>query len=272
MACALRQIHTPPSSEVSDLSMELAGFEEITLEDLRNSDAQLQSRRERKFLMTFRQCVNLVSGLTGSYMALDIEHSRVGRYETRYYDTESFMTYFHHHNGKGHRFKLRFRHYCSTDRTFLEVKERLNTGRTVKKRLETKGALELAAKGPATFLESAFPYDFREFHPVLTTGYNRVTLVSKDCRERITFDTGLSFCNTETFFSFPGVVVGEIKYDRSLFMSPALAGLKTLGIRKTRFSKYCIGVSLIYTGQKQNEFKPVRNRLETLSHAGVATC
>lgn len=272
MACAPWQTHTPPSSNSGDLSLELAVFEEITLEELRNSDAQLQSRRERKFLMTFEQCVYLISGLTGSYRALEIEHSRVGRYETRYYDTESFMTYLQHHNGKGHRFKLRFRHYCSTDKTYLEVKERQNTGRTVKKRLETKGTVELTTKGPSTFLESAFPYDFREFHPVLTTGYNRVTLVSKDCRERITFDTGLSFSNNETFFSFPGVVVGEIKYDRSLFMSPGLAGLKILGIRKTRFSKYCIGVSLLYTGQKQNEFKPVRNRLEALSNAGVATC
>lgn len=258
--------------DIGDLSPLLGAYEGITLGEIRDSDAQLQSRREKKFLMTFEQCVNLISGLNGSYRALDIEHSRIGRYDTMYYDTGSFMTYLQHHNGKANRFKLRFRYYCSTGKTFLEVKERLNTGRTVKTRLETEGTISLTDKGPAGFLESAFPYDFREFYPVLSTEYNRITLVSKDFGERVTFDLGLSFRNNTTLHSYPGVVVGEIKHDRPLFMSQALAGLKMMGIRKTRFSKYCIGVALLYPEQKHNAFKPVRIHLETLSHGGVTAC
>lgn len=269
MECATRQSHTGPTPEVSHLSSLLALFEKITIDELRNSDAQLLSRREKKFLMTVPQCVSLISGLTRSYRALDIEDSRVGRYETMYYDTESFQAYLQHHNGKANRFKLRFRHYCSTDETYLEVKERQNTGRTVKKRIETDGIPDLSEKNPKTFLESAFPYDSSEFHPVLTTGYSRATLVSNDSRERITFDFCPSFCRNGTTYSYPGVVVGEIKYDRSLFKSPGLTVLRRMGIRKTAFSKYCIGVSLLYTGLKHNRFKPLMLHLETLSRGGI---
>ncbi len=266
------QSHTGPAPEMGLFSSLLASFERITIDELRNSDAQLLSRREKKFLMTFEQCVGLISGLTRSYRALDIEDSRVGRYETMYYDTESFMAYLQHHNGKANRFKLRFRHYCSTDETYLEVKERQNTGRTVKKRIETDGIPDLSAKGPKTFLDAAFPYDSGMFHPVLTTGYNRATLVSNNSQERITFDLCPSFCRDGTTYSYPGVVVGEIKCNRSFLKSPGLALLRKMGIRKTAFSKYCIGVSLLYAGQKQNRFKPLRLRLETLSRGGKTAC
>lgn len=272
MECAIRPSGNMVLFDGGNLSPVLAAYEGITLDEIRNSDAQLQSRREKKFLMTFEQCVNLISGLSGSYRALDIEHSRIGRYDTMYYDTAPFMTYLQHHNGKANRFKLRFRYYCSTGKTFLEVKERLNTGRTVKKRLETKGTISLTDNGPAEFLESAFPYDFREFYPVLSTEYSRITLVSRDFGERVTFDLGLSFRNNTTFYTYPGVVVGEIKYDRPLFMSQALQGLKMMGIRKTRFSKYCIGVALLYSEQKHNAFKPVRIHLEMLSRGEVTAC
>ncbi|MEI7432831.1 MAG: polyphosphate polymerase domain-containing protein [Methanomicrobiales archaeon] len=272
MACIVRQAHTTLTAGVDNFSSALAAFEEITLEELKNSDAQLMSRREKKFLMTFQQCASLVSDLTRSYRALEIEDTRIGRYETMYYDTGSFMIYLQHHNGKANRFKLRFRHYCSTDETYLEVKERQNTGRTVKIRMETDGIPELSEKGPKSFLKSSFPYDSSEFHPVLTTEYSRVTLVSKDFRERITFDLCPSFCQDGTTYSYPGVVVGEIKYDRSLFQSPGLNALRKMGIRKTSFSKYCIGVSLLYNGQKHNRFKQLQLRLKTLSMVGSIAC
>jgi hypothetical protein len=267
-----RQTQANSSATAGNIPAALAVFETITLDELRNSDARLMSRREKKFLMTFEQWSGLISGLTSSYRALEIKDTRIGRYETLYYDTESFTTYLQHHNGKANRFKLRFRHYCSTDETYLEVKERQNTGRTVKKRMETDGIPELSAKGPKAFLKSSFPYDSSGFHPVLTTKYSRVTLVSNDLRERITFDLFPSFCQNGTTYSYPGVVVGEIKYDRSLFLSPGLTALRMMGIRKSGFSKYCIGVSLLYNGQKHNRFKPLQLRLEMLSMGGNTAC
>ncbi len=247
----------PRSSGLSDISLTLAGFEGITLNELKNADAQLLSRKEKKFLMTREQCLWLISGLIKSYYALEIEGTRIGCDRTEYYDTDSFQIYLPHHNGKANRHKLRSRYYFTTDETYLEVKERQNTGRTVKKRIQTDGSPSLPDPDAGAFLESVFPYDFRLFHPVLATFYNRVTLVSKDFRERITFDLNLAFHNGKNACSYQDIVVGEIKYDRSLLRSMAFTALRMMRIYKTGFSKYCIGVSLLYQEQKHNRFKPL---------------
>lgn len=271
MIAGMRQGRLPaPDSEM--LPGLLHSFGGVSLEDIQNSGAELLARREKKFLLSFRQCLSVMSGLSGSYRALEINGSRIGRYTTRYLDTDSFMTYLWHHNGKAHRYKLRFRHYYSTSRTFLEVKERQNTGRTIKRRIETYGIPDLSEKDPAKFLKSNLSHDCSGFHPVLETDYWRVCLVSADMRERITFDLCLSFRNDVAEYSYPSVVVGEIKYDRDLFRSAALAGLKDLGVRKTPFSKYCIGVTHLYPGIKHNRFRPLVSRLEKLSTEGAAAC
>jgi hypothetical protein len=256
------------STDYFPLAPDLVGFEPITLGELIHSDAKLLIRKEKKFLMTFEQCRKLLSSLHGAYRVLEIDNNRVGKYETLYYDTESFTTYLQHHNGKSHRYKLRSRHYFSTKETYLEVKERQNTGRTVKKRLETGTTQELTDSGPASFLRSVFPYDFTLFRPVLTTACNRVTLVSNDLTERVTLDLFLSFQSNHAGYSYPGVVVGEIKYDRDLSLSQAFSTLKKMGIRKTSFSKYCLGVSLLYTDQKCNRFKSLQMKVNKLTRGG----
>ena len=40
--------------------------------------------------------------------------------------------------------------------------------------------------------------------------------------------------------------------------------IKAEGIRPTPFSKYCIGISLLYPDLKQNRFKPILNHVSTL--------
>ncbi|MDD1720344.1 MAG: hypothetical protein LUQ25_09815, partial [Methanoregulaceae archaeon] len=95
-----------PSIYGGELSAALGAFEGISLEELKNSDATLLSRKEKKFLMSYEQAVHLIAGLAGSYLALEIEDARIGRYETLYYDTDTFMTYLWHHNGKANRYKL----------------------------------------------------------------------------------------------------------------------------------------------------------------------
>ncbi|HDS63361.1 MAG TPA: polyphosphate polymerase domain-containing protein [Methanofollis liminatans] len=250
----------------------LEAFEPITLDDLKNSDANLLDRTETKFLMTADRFVQILSDLGDAYRVLTIEGARQGRYETEYYDTDSFLTYLQHHNGRATRYKLRFRHYLSSDTTFLEVKEKRNTGRTVKKRLETDGLPELSDPGPGTFLAESFPYDAGAFHPVLLTAYDRITLVARDHAERLTFDLNLTFDNGMERRSYPRVVIGEIKHDRALRRSPAMTALGRAGVRKTGFSKYCIGVSLLYTGLKHNRFKRNLLFLEKLSSEGRSVC
>ncbi|MFY1111407.1 MAG: polyphosphate polymerase domain-containing protein [Methanosarcinaceae archaeon] len=257
---------------LSGLPAELERFEKITLEELKNSDAQLLNRQERKFLMTRAQFSELLTGLSGSYRVLEIDNSRMSRYSTEYYDTDSFLTYLQHHNGKANRFKLRVRHYLSSGDSYLEIKEKRNTGNTMKRRIPVEGDTKLSEPAPEAFLSSAFPYDYRAFHPVLTTDYTRVTLVARDHPERITFDLDLSFQTDECEYSYPDVVVGEIKHNCPLRQSPAGALLHTLGIRSTSFSKYCTGISLTRTQVKHNRFKKNLLLLDKLSRGGTCIC
>lgn len=269
----MMQLLSPPEDvRFIGIAAALEGFDPITLDELKGSEAQLLDRTESKFLMSFGQFARLLPDLRASYRVLTIEGARVGRSETAYYDTDSFLTYLQHHNGRAHRYKLRFRHYLSSDMTFLEIKEKRNTGRTVKKRLETDGLPEFTEPEQSGFLSKAFPYDFRAFHPVLLTEYYRITLVSIEHAERLTFDLNLTFSKDLETRSYPNVVIGEIKHDRTLRQSTAMTALGRVHVRKTGFSKYCIGVSLLYAELKHNRFKKNLLFLEKLSAEGGNVC
>ena len=42
--------------------------------------------------------------------------------------------------------------------------------------------------------------------------------------------------------------------------------MRALGVRPTGFSKYCIGVSMLYPEVKHNRFKPQLRRIDQLLH------
>lgn len=254
---ALHEIGDPKTAneQKAGLSALLQGFEGISLDEVEDLKAQLLTRVESKHLMTFRQCWELVQTLSGSYRVLDINHVRMGRYETLYYDNASFLSYLQHHNGKGNRYKLRMRYYESSGETFLEVKKKTNKGSSEKNRLKTSAPSDGFLPEEVHFLERAFPFDCREFHPVIRTAYDRVTLVSRESPERITFDTGISFHDGHRGVSYPSLVIGEVKYKKGLRNSPAQSAIRRMGIRKRGFSKYCTGVALLYDQLKHNRFK-----------------
>ena len=105
----------------------------------------------------------------------------------------------------------------------------------------------------------------------MTTEYSRVTLVSKNYDERMTFDFGLTFSSCDKRISLSGVVIAEVKSGKNPTDSKALSVLQYSGIRKRSFSKYCIGVSLLYENLKHNRFKPNLIYLSRLS-GGEALC
>ncbi len=253
-----------PGKELLEIVRE---FESISLSELDRINALLLTRMERKHLITLRQCRELLGRISESYRILEVRDSRIGSYETVYFDNASFVTYIQHHNGKGNRYKLRFRHYGSSGDTYLEVKKKCNRGTTEKTRIRTVWPLSGLLPEHTDFLKSTFPYEFREFHPVLLTVYDRFTLVSKMSPERITFDTGLSFWDGRRTISYPELVICEIKFEKGVRNSPAFTALRGMGIRKQGFSKYCIGASLLYDGLKYNRFKPT---LLSLSRFGPA--
>ena len=258
-------------SPEQDLAHLLAGYESLSLAELEETRARLLNRVESKHLMTMAQCRDLLEEIFGSYRALEVQRSRIGRYETMYYDNAAFLTYCQHHNGKGNRYKLRYRRYGSSGETYLEVKKKTNKGATEKRRMKTCWPSSGFLPEEEAFLEEAFPYDWQEFHPVLTTEYDRITLVSNDSPERITFDTGVSFGNGQWSLTYPNLVIGEIKYERGVKQSPALRAIHAMGIRKRSFSKYCMGVMLLYD-LKHNRFKENQLFLQRNFSGGCVSC
>ena len=250
----------------------ISTFEGISLTGLEETKAQLMSRVESKHLMTLSQCRRLVQALADSYRVLEIQDTRIGRYDTMYYDTPSFLSYNQHHNGKSNRFKLRLRHYNTSGDTYLEVKKKDNKGSTEKKRMKTAWSSAGFLPEQAEFLRSALPYDCQTFHPIIRTIYNRLTLVSTESPERITFDTGISFDDGQHVISYPDLVIGEIKYEKGIKNSTAHQAIHAMGIKKRSFSKYCIGVSLLYTRLKHNRFKENLLYLTRITNGGGASC
>ncbi len=256
----------------SALSPLIDEFEGISLTGLEETKAQLLTRQESKHLMTLRQCRDLVKALVGSYRVLEIQGTRIGRYDTMYYDTPSFLSYLQHHNGEGNRYKLRLRHYDSSGETYLEVKKKTNKGSTEKRRVKTTWSSTGFLPEQAEFLHSALPYDCRAFHPVIMTVYNRLTLVSAGSPERLTFDTGISFHDGQRMISYPDLVIAEIKHEKGTKNSPALQTIHAMGIRKRAFSKYCIGVSLFFERLKHNRFKQNLLVLSRIANRGGVPC
>lgn len=260
------------SLRATELAAVLSDFETISLSGLEETKAGLLTRVESKHLMTVAQCRDLVQQLSGSYRVLEVHNIKIGRYETMYLDNSSFVTYLEHHNGKANRFKLRFRHYESSKETYLEVKKKTSKGATEKTRMKTIWTPYGFLPEQGEFLESAFPFRYQEFRPVLMTVYDRFTLVSRDFPERITFDIGVSFNNGERGLAYPELVIAEAKYEKGVRNSPALLALHGMVIRKRSFSKYCIGVSLLYDRLKHNRFKANHLYLDRLCPGGGVTC
>jgi hypothetical protein len=136
------------------------------------------------------------------------------------------------------------------------VKKKSNKDVTEKQRLMTSWPATGFLPEEKEFLKSKFPFDYREFNPVLMTVYDRFTLVSIRSPERITLDVGVLFNNGQRSISFPELVIAEIKHERGVKNSPALSALHEMHIRRQGFSKYCIGPSLLYDWLKNNRFKP----------------
>lgn len=247
-------------------------FGSISLKGLEEAKAGLLIREESKHLMTLEQCLNLLAVLTHSYMVLEVNDSRITRYETLYYDTPSFLTFLQHHNGKGNRYKLRIRRYDSSKETYLEVKKKTSKGTTEKSRIKTRWTTTGFSPDQKEFLESAFPYDSHEFSPVIQTTYDRLTLVSNELPERITFDSNISFLSGQEKRTYPHLVIVEIKHEKGCRSSPALTAIHARGIKKRGFSKYCIGVSLLYDWVKHNRFKPHLLFLSKLTAGGCPAC
>jgi len=238
-------------SEINNL---LHSFNPVSLEEMES--LKLMNRMDTKFVFSAGLLPLLLETLTTSYKILEIEHKREFLYNTRYLDTEEMLFYLQHVRGKLARHKIRFRKYESTGTTYLEIKRRTNRNRTVKWRIKYNSDSRILDETASLFIRKHIPINSFELLPVLSNKFTRVTLAGLKTMERLTFDFNLSFASTDgSVVELPYLAIAELKSDGYPAGSPFISATKTLGIKPTGFSKYCMGNALLRHLPKKNILK-----------------
>ncbi len=261
----LTRIHSSASTqpvsavEASPPTYDLSAWPEASRELL--EQRELLTRIDRKFLTTREKVETFLSELGDDYHILLAGTSGWARYETCYFDTPCLEAFHEHVRGRRPRFKVRIRHHVDRGRSFLEVKEKTNAGRTVK------------ARRPRTFLDSTLSEDDRDYiakhcalpalqlEEAVWTNFNRATFVGKHTNERITVDLGLTFEKDSQMKAQPMLGIIEIKQPRLMHTTPAAAALRKIGVREDSVSKYCAAVAALRDDAKPRARKTVSLRL-----------
>lgn len=237
----------------------------ITLDEM--SGIRLMNRVDTKYVLTDDESIRLMEmAAERGYSVQIIDGIRACRYDTLYYDTDEREMYLRHHNRMLTRQKIRTRQYIESGITFLEIKNKTNTGRTRKKRMEIDrmsfGGFD-SDSAAAAFCLSKSDYAAEELTPALSTRFNRITLVNPARSERLTIDTDLRFGNPRetTEARIDGLVIVELKQDASQ-PSPMKEMMNIMRIKPLSVSKYCIGTVLTAPEVKSNRFKQKLRRID----------
>ena len=228
----------------------------ISLKDM--SGIKLMNRTDTKFVATLEQLNNFLLAVQGKYYIQEHNNTRIASYHTVYLDTADYIMYTMHHNGKTRREKIRVRTYLDSKDTFLEVKNKNNHGRTKKKRITVGGVdtLKEEQENVVPFLAKHAWYNLEELIPTCENRFSRITLVNYEKTERLTIDFDLRFHHfaTDDRDELKRVAIIELKRDGNV-PSPALAIIRDLRIRRSGFSKYCVGSARTNKNLRRNNFK-----------------
>jgi hypothetical protein len=187
---------------------------------------------------------------------LEINNQRLMPYHSTYYDTPDHMLYLSHHNGARPRYKVRFRDYLVSDRSFFEIKRKTNKDKTKKKRIEVPFHTHNLTEESQKFLEVNRPLGKLNLISTLENSFSRITLAGFASNERVTLDVDMSYRNKRSELSMAGLVIAEIKQGSASKNSPMLQTLHDMHLCDAGFSKYCIGLVSLVDGLKYNNFKP----------------
>jgi hypothetical protein len=239
---------------VSELEALAAGFTPILLDQM--DAVALLDRTDTKFLMTSAQLLQALAHLQADYSLLAVNERRLIHYRSLYYDTPDFELYRAQVNGNAERCKVRSREYTDSQLSFLEVKQRTRKNRTVKARLLTSHPAARLDSELENWLENISSLDASALEIKLCTTFTRITLVSTCRCERVTLDTELAFYTGDRWVRLDGIAVAELKTNAARADSPFIAEIRAQRIRQQGFSKYAVGVALLYDQVKKNALKP----------------
>jgi hypothetical protein len=218
------------------------------------------NRVEQKFMLAHELLPTFLGQCGAGYRVLELNGTRCAQYRTTYFDTADLSFYHAHLTGRMPRRKLRVRTYVDTHNSFLEIKCRDNHGRSKKARVEVPDSASGVAdlhRLPEALVNGLGVNTLRE---VVTTAFNRITLVSPEASERVTIDSSLTFTSGDAAKSFSRVVYVEVK-QAVRGPSRAMSVLGELRRRPGALSKYCVGVATVLPGSRTNRFRPLLRQL-----------
>ena len=248
-------------------------FEKITLDEM--DSVKLMDRMDVKYLIPVHLLPKILADARAHYKLLEINHERLCLYETLYYDTEDLELYHSHQSGRLNRYKVRFRNYVGSNLSFFEIKHKNNRGRTLKTRIRQPNDFEeILNAEKSSFLENSTPLEAKKLKGNLKVNYERMTLVNKLSKERLTMDLNLTFIKDKNEVTYNQVVVAEVKQEK-LGASPIIDIFKKYELRPGSISKYCLGVMSTEAEVKHNRFKSkflklkkLINQYDTITRSG----
>jgi len=230
----------------------MQSFVPISLAEM--DDVALMKRTDTKFLIHKEELQELLKQMQRYYSVLEIDANRIMTYSSLYFDTPCKKFYLDHHNGKVNRTKIRMRKYIESDLCFLEIKQKDGKGKTNKSRIPLPDFELNLEDNSKVFIEKITQEKF-DLIPSIWNGFNRITLVNKAAKERVTIDLNLAFQINNKSKTFSDLVVIELKQERYDRSSPIVKILRTLRQHPYSISKYCVGMANLYPDLKSNLFK-----------------
>lgn len=234
----------------------LRTFEPISLSEM--DSVSLMDRQDTKFAAPESKLLAILSKLKKDYFVLEIKENRISTYSSLYFDSELKENYLKHHNGRSNRYKLRYRSYVESGISFFEIKFKSNKGRTVKKRIP-KSMINLKLDTEdIQHLNEHSNLDHTLLTPSIWIYFRRITLVSKDFKERVTIDVDLTYKNNsdDTKIYCPGLIIVEVKQPKFSRNSSVISILHDFKVFPMRISKYCLGIISCFKNEvKYNKFK-----------------
>jgi hypothetical protein len=223
----------------------LGDFTPVSLEDL-DERASLQRRVDHKYVVTLDVLDHLLDELRANHDVLDIDGCRTFDYRSVYFDTPDHRCFTDHVQDVKPRFKLRTRHYVTTQECVFEVKIKQADGETTKKSVDYEGeSADRITRTAHSLIAEALggvridpPGDLR---PSLVTQFRRSTLGLRDGGERLTIDRDLRLvCGDHTLCLRGDRALLETKTEDGEGRADAV--LRDVGVDTVSFSKYRLGI------------------------------
>ena len=238
----------------------------ITLDEMKN--IRLMDRVDSKYVAPVFLLPELLKEMMPYFKVQTINEVRIAPYCTQYLDTPDLDMYVMHQNGKLNRQKVRIRSYVDSNLSFLEIKNKNNKGRTKKTRIPINLTHLTSVDdldGDKPFLDENSLFCSDTLSPSLANDFKRITFVNNQATERITIDIDLSFSNYKTGEKkkFDDLMILELKQD-GWRHSDFRDILNSFRIKRTPFSKYCMGMVLTDPHIKNNRFKGRLTRINKL--------